>query len=584
MRAESRSPASACRCAPHTADCSGDAPRAASPAIAPASTSPLPDVPRPLSPLWSTQARPSGATMHDRIATTVPSRDATARAASRSSSGASPSRRYDASVRLGVATMRLPMRPRSSSSMAPQVSANASSTIMVSSPTACRTPRTRSRVRSGSRIPGPSTRAVAPSSSGVHSATASAPSAPDDVTGSGVTADSGTATARLAAVPAAVASVSFPAPTRSAASPASSTAPGVSIAPPMTTTVPRALLPPSSSTSGSGQSRSSWLLTTSFMCGHRRTGIVLDRCRVVEDFQLQTGLAACVRRHAAVDDLPRERDRLLRRQRLHDVTRHEDGHVVTDHQHPLVGVITAEVAQRVPDAQRDVRPRLAAGRPVPELPWVRTPLRLLRIVAADAVPGQPVQHTLLTVAQPLVANTGEVLEPRCREQVVRRLLRADVRRHDHHRRLLRRREVAKTLAECLRLAHAEVGQLDRRVVDREVQPLSLLGVGALVRDVADALPMAHQSQRRRPGIHQVNLPACGAVMRRDRPQRLATVTQQSGGTPSRAAVTVSLACIPSRMPPISASLRPQTSCGATSTTAWNGQLRSRTHPSSRTGS
>ena len=59
----SASPARACSATPQTAACSSGAPRAASPAMMPASTSPEPEVARPtLPPSWR-QARPSGVAM-----------------------------------------------------------------------------------------------------------------------------------------------------------------------------------------------------------------------------------------------------------------------------------------------------------------------------------------------------------------------------------------------------------------------------------------------------------------------------------------------------------------------------------------
>ena len=54
-----------CRYAAHTAACAGSAPRASSPPVIPARTSPDPETPRPAPPLSSRQSRPSGAAIHE---------------------------------------------------------------------------------------------------------------------------------------------------------------------------------------------------------------------------------------------------------------------------------------------------------------------------------------------------------------------------------------------------------------------------------------------------------------------------------------------------------------------------------------
>ena len=85
--------------------------------------------------------------------------------------------------------------------------------------------------------------------------------------------------------------------------------------------------------------------------------------------------------------------------------------------------------------QQHVRPRLPAGGPVVELPDLRRRSASSRVERRDALPGQPVEHAELPLAQPLV-DDGRQLEAGGLQRDRGGLLRTHVRRDPQHGRRL----------------------------------------------------------------------------------------------------------------------------------------------------
>ena len=97
-----------------------------------------------------------------------------------------------------------------------------------------------------------------------------------------------------------------------------------------------------------------------------------------------------------------EREQLLLGQLLQHVPEDHDHRLVRDDHQPLAVVPQAFGGQQAADPQGDVRPALAARRPVVELAEQVAPLRLVRELLADAGAGHAVEEAEVALPQPFV--------------------------------------------------------------------------------------------------------------------------------------------------------------------------------------
>src|SRR5829696_5720332 len=479
MDDESRSPARPCRKAPQTAACAGSAPRASSPAVMPARTSPEPETPRPELPLSSCQSRPSGVAIHDVAPpspTTACARPARSRAAPSGSFSISSSSTCSAraiSVGLGVNTTRPRRCCTQATSAVTQASARASSASGPERSGSSRAPN--SWISSASAMPGPMRTASAPVARSRTVSAASALIPPDPVSGRPRTRASGSAAAANGATEAAVATWSLPAPARIAASPASSTAPRVSALPPITRTEPRAFFPPVGS--GSGQPRRSSEVTSvgSGVLGgigllRDVLGLGDDVLDLVEGDQPEAAVGvALVAGQGGVGDLLLLVDgqQLLLGELLQHVPEHHDHGLVGDDQQPLAVVAQALGRQQAADPQRDVGPALPARRPVVELAEQVAPPRLVGELLPDAGPGHAVERPEVALAQPLVGAHADVQLRRGQLGGGQRPVERGAQRGGGP---VVVGQVGQPRAQRLGLRVPGVGQLDVGIADVELQP------------------------------------------------------------------------------------------------------------------
>src|SRR3954453_2249410 len=268
---------------------------------------------------------------------------------------------------------------------------------------------------------------------------------PRSLWGRPTTPASGVATAIGTAADEATAMVRCPAPTRSAASPASCTAPGVRAAPPTIRTWPRPYLEPDGL--GSGHERSRVGVTSRAGRGSGSPAesglgvdialsrVIGDRCRrllqmpdVVEQPELPTpvGAAAEMGDGDVLDGcLGPDVEDLTFGEALADVAERQHQRVVAEHDRTGSLGRRVQVQQEAADPEHDVRPGLASRGPVVELAQPLTPFGLQWEAAQDTLPGEHVEDTELAVAQPLVQQHRQV-STRAGQADLRGLLRPDV--------------------------------------------------------------------------------------------------------------------------------------------------------------
>src|SRR3954447_8366083 len=489
--AASRSPARPCRWAPHTAACTGSAPRASSPAVSPARTSPEPETPSPAPPLSSRHSRPPGAATQE-VAPPSPTAALARRASSwvapagsSSTSSCSTCNAMAISVGLGVSTTRAFRCSRQDTSAVTEASPSAS---RATGPRRCGSSLSPNPcVSSTFCMPGPMSTASAASARSRTTSAASARITPESLSGSARTRASGSAVAANGATDSAVATWSLPAPARSAASAASSTAPRVSLLPPITRIEPRAFLPPVGS--GSGQRRSTCGVTRveSGLLGDMRLlgDLLVVLFQVVDAVvgdQAQLAVGGLVAGDGGVGDALATVDleQLLLGQPFQHVPEDHDHRLVGHQQQPLAVVSQRLRGQEAPDPQRDVRPALAARRAVVELAQQVPAPRLVRVLLADPGAGHPIERPEVAFPEPLVGAHGEA--DRLRGQLRRRQGPGE-RGAEHRRGALVLRQVRHPPPECLRLGAAGLRQRHVGIADVELQPAGALFVRLRVGEV-----------------------------------------------------------------------------------------------------
>src|SRR3569833_1082336 len=87
--------------------------------------------------------------------------------------------------------------------------------------------------------------------------------------------------------------------------------------------------------------------------------------------------------------------------------------LVRNNQHAAAGVVQTQRVQRTAQAQNDIAPTLAAGRPMVELSHVAANLRLLRIELLDARAREPIQNPEFLLSEALVhhGRHSRIAEP-----------------------------------------------------------------------------------------------------------------------------------------------------------------------------
>src|SRR4051812_7565547 len=372
-------------------------------------------------------------------------------------------------------------------------------------------------LRSPSSRPGPAQTTSALTASSCTASAAEGSTLPEScAAGSGSTSASGIATATAVATGEATASWSLPAPARSAASPASMADPGVCAAPPTTSTVPRS--PLSSPGGGRGHPRRRAGVTISAPDG----GILTPRLggtllahghRPVVAIEQQAGAVPAAEGGQAAVGVGRAPDELDRGglvETLEQDARQLDDDVVRDDEHAGALELAGDVREQGPQAQADVRPRLAARRPVEEPADQLGPLRLLREPGHDPAPGVAVPFAHLAVAQPLVHAAPDAGQPRLGEHQVGGLHGAQVGGDEDGVRERVRRLLAEPSAQGGGLLSAEVAERHVGVTDAQLVALGAAPLGVVPDDVALALSVPHEPHRPGPGRqcpeHQVGGP------------------------------------------------------------------------------
>ncbi len=107
--------------------------------------------------------------------------------------------------------------------------------------------------------------------------------------------------------------------------------------------------------------------------------------------------------------------KLLLLEPIEQVAANLDDDLVRRAEHALACRLARQRVEERPYPERDVTPALAAGRPVVELPELRSPLGFLRRERDDAGVGEPVEDAGLPLPQPLVDDNlglaGKALGP-----------------------------------------------------------------------------------------------------------------------------------------------------------------------------
>jgi hypothetical protein len=208
-------------------------------------------------------------------------------------------------------------------------------------------------------------------------------------------------------------------------------------------------------------------------------------------------------------------EQLLLGQLLQHVPEHHDDGLVRDDDQPLVVVAQALRGQHAADPQRDVGPALAAGRAVVELAEQVPPLRLVRVLLADAGAGHPVERAEIPLPEAFVGADADA------ELTGRELGGGECpleRRAQDGGRPLVLGQIGQPPAQRLGLCPAGVGQRDVGVADVELQPARLRLLRLRVRDVAHALAVPHQPEHRwhRLPVHHAPPPSARTLRLRGR--------------------------------------------------------------------
>ena len=159
-----------------------------------------------------------------------------------------------------------------------------------------------------------------------------------------------------------------------------------------------------------------------------------------------------------------DRQDLLLRHGLEKIAQAEHDDLVADDQHAAAAVVQGDRVERAAQAQDDVAPALAAGRPVVELAEEAAELGLVGMMPLDAGAGEPVEDAELLLAQALVDDERVALgaEPACRLDELGRALRPQIGRGQDDVRPFRGRQRGEPASERARLLFPERRSTARR--------------------------------------------------------------------------------------------------------------------------